>query len=309
MPRVVHTDPELAHVGLTEAQAAKRHRRLAILRWPYAENDRARAERRTEGHIKVVAARNGDILGVTIAGASASELIGIWTLALSKGLGLKDMATAIPPHPTFGEIGKSAAITYFAGGRTQFADARHRAPDATFRLRQSTAAAEDPSGMSERISQAPAKTVDEVPSRTVPLARGLSTKLLLLTVALRADRRSADLRAVDRQFPAALAGGAAGHRGRGLRRAGRGRLRKPVADAAGRRADVDRRQGDRRARRRRLAPARRRRDAARGRRAYRPRQHRSGAPRCRARSTRWSSAASACCASSARSARAPRSSS
>jgi pyruvate/2-oxoglutarate dehydrogenase complex dihydrolipoamide dehydrogenase (E3) component len=113
VPRVVHTDPELAHAGLTEAQAAKRHRRLAILRWPYAENDRARAERRTEGHIKVVAARNGDILGVTIAGASASELIGIWTLALSKGLGLKDMATAIPPHPTFGEIGKSAAITYF----------------------------------------------------------------------------------------------------------------------------------------------------------------------------------------------------
>ena len=58
--------------------------------------------------------RNGDILGVTIAGAGASELIGIWTLALSKGLGLKDMASSIPPHPTMGEIGKSAAITYFA---------------------------------------------------------------------------------------------------------------------------------------------------------------------------------------------------
>jgi pyruvate/2-oxoglutarate dehydrogenase complex dihydrolipoamide dehydrogenase (E3) component len=114
-PRTVHTDPEVAHVGLTEAQAAKRHRRLTILRWPYAENDRARAERRTEGHIKLVAAKNGDILGVTIAGASASELIGIWTLALSKGLGLKDMASAIPPHPTMGEIGKSAAIAYFAG--------------------------------------------------------------------------------------------------------------------------------------------------------------------------------------------------
>ena len=62
-----------------------------------------------------MSARNGDILGVTIAGAGASELIGIWTLALSKGLGLKDMASSIPPHPTMGEIGKSAAIAYFAG--------------------------------------------------------------------------------------------------------------------------------------------------------------------------------------------------
>ena len=114
VPRTVHTDPELAHVGMTEAQAAKRHSRLRLLRWPYAENDRARAERRTEGHIKVVAAKNGDILGVTIAGAKASELIGIWTLALSKGLSLRDMASSMPPHPTMGEIGKSAAMTYSA---------------------------------------------------------------------------------------------------------------------------------------------------------------------------------------------------
>lgn len=114
VPSAVYTDPELARAGLTEAQAAKRHRKLTILRWPFAENDRARAERRTEGHVKVVAARNGDILGVTIAGANASELIGIWALALSRGLGLKDMASSIPPHSTFGEIGKSAAIAYFA---------------------------------------------------------------------------------------------------------------------------------------------------------------------------------------------------
>ena len=113
MPRVVYTDPELAHVGMTETQASARHRKLTILRWPYAENDRARAGRCTEGHIKVVADRNGDVLGVTIAGANASELIGIWTLALSKGLGLEDMASSVPPHPTLGEIGKSAAIAYF----------------------------------------------------------------------------------------------------------------------------------------------------------------------------------------------------
>ncbi|HEY6629882.1 MAG TPA: FAD-dependent oxidoreductase [Rhizobiaceae bacterium] len=115
VPGAVRTDPELARVGLTEAQASKRRRKLTVLRWPYAENDRARAERRTEGHVKVVAASNGEILGVTIVGANASELIGTWALALSKELGLKDMASSIPPHPTFGEIGKSAAIAYFAG--------------------------------------------------------------------------------------------------------------------------------------------------------------------------------------------------
>jgi len=115
IPRLVGTDPELARVGMTEEEAAKRHRRLTILRWPYVENDRARAEGTTEGHIKLIVNRKGKLLGVTIAGANASEMIVIWTLALSKGLSLKDMATSIPPHPTTAEIGKSAAIAYFAG--------------------------------------------------------------------------------------------------------------------------------------------------------------------------------------------------
>lgn len=114
VPRVVGADPELAHVGLTEAEAARRHRRLTILRWPYAENARARAEHRTEGHIKLVVARNGTLLGVTIAGANAAEMIAVWSLALARGLGLKDMAASIPAHPTTGEIGKSAAVAYLA---------------------------------------------------------------------------------------------------------------------------------------------------------------------------------------------------
>ena len=87
---------------------------IRILRWPYAENDRAQAERRTEGHIKLVVGAKGEILGATIAGANAAELIGVWTLALSKGLTLADMAAQIVPYPTMGEIGKRAAIAYFA---------------------------------------------------------------------------------------------------------------------------------------------------------------------------------------------------
>ncbi len=111
--RVVHTDPELAHVGLTQEQATRKYRHLRILRWPYAANDRARAERRTEGHVKIVASVHGELLGVTMAGANASEQIGAWALALSKGFSLKDMATSIPPQPTLGEAGKNAAATFF----------------------------------------------------------------------------------------------------------------------------------------------------------------------------------------------------
>ncbi|MBX3582456.1 MAG: FAD-dependent oxidoreductase [Rhizobiaceae bacterium] len=113
VPAVVRTDPEIAHVGLSEAQARRRHKRLSIVRWPYSENDWARAMKRTEGHIKLVADSKGRLLGVSIVGVNASEMIAIWSLALSKGLGLKEMGASIPVHATAGEIGKSAAMAYF----------------------------------------------------------------------------------------------------------------------------------------------------------------------------------------------------
>jgi len=114
MPRVTFTRPELAQVGLTEAQARAVHRRIAVLRWPYGENDRAQAERATEGLVKLIAGPGGRILGVGIVGAGAGELIGTWQLALSKDMRLKDMAAWVPPYPTLSEIGKRAAISYFA---------------------------------------------------------------------------------------------------------------------------------------------------------------------------------------------------
>ncbi|NGO53112.1 dihydrolipoyl dehydrogenase family protein [Allomesorhizobium camelthorni] len=115
VPWVTFTDPELAHVGMTETEAVKVGKKIRILRWPYAENDRAQAERRTEGHIKIVAGPRGRILGITIVGANAAEMINMWALALSKGLGLRDVAGYVAPYPTMSEIGKRAAITYFAG--------------------------------------------------------------------------------------------------------------------------------------------------------------------------------------------------
>jgi pyruvate/2-oxoglutarate dehydrogenase complex dihydrolipoamide dehydrogenase (E3) component len=114
IPRVTYTEPELAHVGLTEAQAGQRRRAIRVLRWPYRENDRAQAERETKGHIKVIVSKRGKILGATIVGASAGELITAWTLAIGQGMNIRAFAGLVMPYPTLSEIGKRAAISYFA---------------------------------------------------------------------------------------------------------------------------------------------------------------------------------------------------
>lgn len=114
VPRLTLSDPELAHIGLTEAEARASNARIRVLRWPYDENERAQAERCTAGFVKLVADRNERILGVSIVGAHAGELIGVWALALSRGLTVRDMTDYVPAHPTIGEIGKSAAISYFS---------------------------------------------------------------------------------------------------------------------------------------------------------------------------------------------------
>ena len=114
MPRATYTAPELAQVGLTEAQAREQGLAPRILRVPLAENDRARAERRTEGMIKLVTGPRGRILGAGIAGPQAGELIHIWSLALAKNMRVSDIARYVAPYPTLGEIGKRAAVLYFA---------------------------------------------------------------------------------------------------------------------------------------------------------------------------------------------------
>jgi pyruvate/2-oxoglutarate dehydrogenase complex dihydrolipoamide dehydrogenase (E3) component len=113
LPRVIFTDPELAHVGLSEDDARARGLRPRVIRWPYHENDRAQAERTTLGHIKVVLDGKGAIIGATIVGAGAGELITAWTLAITQGLNIRAVAGMTVPYPTLAEIGKRAAIAYF----------------------------------------------------------------------------------------------------------------------------------------------------------------------------------------------------
>jgi pyruvate/2-oxoglutarate dehydrogenase complex dihydrolipoamide dehydrogenase (E3) component len=118
IPWVTYTDPELAQVGLTEDQARRAGHVVRILRWPYHENDRARIERASGGHIKVVTNRRGRILGATIVGRDAGELISIFTLAITQRLNIRALAGFIVPYPTLAEIGKRAAMSHFTPSLT-----------------------------------------------------------------------------------------------------------------------------------------------------------------------------------------------
>ncbi len=118
IPRVTYTDPELAHVGFTEDEARARSGVIRVLRSPYRENDRALATGATHGHIKIVTDRKGGILGTTIVGAEAAENIAAWSLAVGQKLNIEAMAGVIVPYPTYAEVGKRAAMTYFTRGLT-----------------------------------------------------------------------------------------------------------------------------------------------------------------------------------------------
>jgi pyruvate/2-oxoglutarate dehydrogenase complex dihydrolipoamide dehydrogenase (E3) component len=113
LPWVTFTDPELAHVGLTEKQARAKYKDVQVLRWPLAENDRAQTEHATRGLVKVLATKRGRILGVDILGRDAGELIAPWVLAVSGGLTVKSLVSSVFPYPTVSESARRAAITFY----------------------------------------------------------------------------------------------------------------------------------------------------------------------------------------------------
>lgn len=114
IPWATYTDPELAQVGLTEAQARAQHGdRLEVVRFDLAHNDRLIAERKARGLIKVMVVK-GRPVGVSIAGHQAGEHINLWALALANNLKMSQIAAMVSPYPTVGEIGKRAAGTYFS---------------------------------------------------------------------------------------------------------------------------------------------------------------------------------------------------
>ncbi len=113
VPWVTYTTPELAQVGMTEAAAQEAGADFRVLRWPFAENDRAQTKGATEGMAKVVVWKNGRVLGCGIVGAQAGELILTWVLAMSQKIKVGAMAQMVAPYPTLGEVSKRAAGSFY----------------------------------------------------------------------------------------------------------------------------------------------------------------------------------------------------
>ena len=110
-PWVTYTRPELAHVGMTASDAAGLSG-VRILKWPFSDNDRAIVEGESDGMVKVVT-KKGRVLGASILGPHAGELIQTWQLAIQARLKIGKIANMIAPYPTFGEANKRAAAEYF----------------------------------------------------------------------------------------------------------------------------------------------------------------------------------------------------
>ncbi|MBA5776199.1 FAD-dependent oxidoreductase [Stappia sp. F7233] len=115
MPRVTFTSPEIGGVGLSEAQARSRFAdRVRVVKAAYCGNDRARAERTTDGMVKLVIGPRGRLLGAEIVGSAAGEVVNLLSLALSRGVKVGQLAGFVSPYPTLSEVVKRAAISYYA---------------------------------------------------------------------------------------------------------------------------------------------------------------------------------------------------
>ena len=102
VPWATFTEPEVAHVGLTEAQARVRFwDSTMICHWPMSNVDRAVAEGDTSGFVKVVHRPNGTVLGATIVAGRAGEMINEWSLAIDQKLKLGQLAQSIHVYPTY----------------------------------------------------------------------------------------------------------------------------------------------------------------------------------------------------------------
>ena len=114
IPWATYTEPEMAQVGMTEAQAIEEHGdALEVARFHYTHNDRAIAERKTKGLIKVMVVK-GRPIGASIAGYQAGELINLWALVIANKLKMSAVANMVAPYPTVGELNKRAAGAYFS---------------------------------------------------------------------------------------------------------------------------------------------------------------------------------------------------
>lgn len=104
IPSVVFTDPELAWCGITEEAARAQNIDITVFKFPWAASGRALTMGRADGATKIIAeTQTGRLIGVSIVGTNAGELISEGTLAITSGLKAEDLAKTIHPHPTLSE--------------------------------------------------------------------------------------------------------------------------------------------------------------------------------------------------------------
>ena len=114
IPRVTYTSPEVAGVGADERELRAGSAEFQVLRWPFAENDRAIAERKPEGFAKLFVDRRGRLLGATVVGETAGEICSLLAVSLAKKLAVGDLAGLVVPYPTRSEVVKRAAGSWYA---------------------------------------------------------------------------------------------------------------------------------------------------------------------------------------------------
>ena len=113
MPAAIYTAPELANIGLTEAQAREAGHNVKVLKFEFEENDRAIAERNREGEVKIIATTKGKILGASIIGEGAGDLIQMISVCMTNKVKVSGLAQIISPYPTRGEAVKRAASSFY----------------------------------------------------------------------------------------------------------------------------------------------------------------------------------------------------
>lgn len=123
VPWVTYTDPELARVGMTEQQARDKGIEPEVLRFPFQDIDRAITDRETSGLAKLVV-HKGKILGASILGPHAGELIHEIVLAMKTGAGIGDISATIHAYPTLAQVNRRVVNTFY--GKKLFSPATRR---------------------------------------------------------------------------------------------------------------------------------------------------------------------------------------
>lgn len=114
LPWVTYLDPEVAQVGLTEDQAREQHGdSIRVVESFMKDNDRAIAENKKSGQLRVVTTKSGIVLGASMIAPSAGDLIAVWSLAIAQKMKISAVAGLVVPYPTMGELNKRAAGSWY----------------------------------------------------------------------------------------------------------------------------------------------------------------------------------------------------